>query len=122
MNTMTRKNRYVLLEPDESRLDFFRQLDAWVCRTPKDIIEVVPCALKSSVWISFGPQADDDFLRAVVGRTVAPGRLLALKPPRIESIPLLASYFQRVFGVGPAFRFLPDEELVEVLKYDQEEA
>jgi hypothetical protein len=93
-----------------------------VCRTPKDIVAVVSYATKSSVWISFGPKSDDDFLKAVLGRTMPPGRLLALKPPRIETVPLLTSYFQRVFGIGPAFHFLADEELVEVLKSSQEEA
>lgn len=35
---------------------------------------------------------------------------------------MLSGYFQRVFGIGPDFRFLPDEELVEVLKSPPEQA
>jgi len=113
--------RYVLLEPDRSRRQRFSKLDAWVCRTTKDIVGVVPLVSKSSVWISFGPKADDDFLKAVIGRDVPRGHWLALKPPRLESIPLLSSFFQRMIGVGPAFHFLPDEELADVLNSTPEE-
>src|SRR6516225_2299831 len=109
------KRRYVLLEPGKSRLGTFARLDAWVCRNTKDIAEVAARASKSSVWISFGPKADDDFLKAVVGKSMIPGRLLTLKPPRMDRIPLLSGFFLGMIGIGPAFRFLPDEELVEVL-------
>jgi len=116
------KRRYVLLEPGKSRLGTFARLDAWVCRNTKDIAEVAARASKSSVWISFGPKADDDFLKAVVGKSMIPGRLLTLKPPRMDRIPLLSGFFLGMIGIGPAFRFLPDEELVEVLHLPRQEA
>ncbi len=113
--------RYILLEPTEFRLNHFAHLDAWVCRNRKDIAEVVPHASASSVWISFGSKADHDFLRSVVGKKMPPGRLLALKPPRIEDLSLLAGFFSQLLGVGPT-SYLPDEELAEILNLPQEES
>lgn len=67
--------RFVLLEPGPERLDFFNRLDAWVCKKFQDILEVVPFAPKSAIWISFSPKSNDDLLKAVVGKVIPPGGL-----------------------------------------------
>ncbi|OJW25903.1 MAG: hypothetical protein BGO49_22100 [Planctomycetales bacterium 71-10] len=70
-----------------------------------------------TVFISYGRTSTDAILKA---RLKESGRsrfaqLLTIDPPRMESVPSLLGFFDMVLGLGPAYRWLPAQELVTVL-------
>lgn len=91
-----------------------------VCRDRSEVEAAVTGTTKPMTWISFTSGFTDMLLKeAVETRTDLRGsHLITLTPPRSESIPALLGLFHPVFGLVEGFRWLPDEELVEVLTRD----
>lgn len=88
-----------------------------VCRRSSDLTSLVRESAKERVYVSYRLSSTDDLLKAGLkhGRGAHIGNLLALEPPRPESIPSLSGLFERVIGATPGYRWLPHEELPRVL-------
>jgi hypothetical protein len=88
-----------------------------VCQDRSEVEAAVISAGKRVTWISFTRQFTDILLeKAVAIRSGLGGaHLITLAPPRSESIPALLGLFNPVFGLVEGFRWLPKEELVEVI-------
>ena len=92
----------------------------FVCRDRSEVEEAVTRSARRVTWISFTRQLTDALLeKAVDVRADLRGsHLITLAPPRAESIPALVGLFHPVFGLVEGFRWLPKEELVEVVTLD----
>lgn len=88
-----------------------------VCHDRAEVEAAVGRAARRSTWISFSRRFTDILLeKAVRARADLRGaHLLALTPPRAESIPALLGLFHPVAGLVEGFQWLPREELVEAV-------
>jgi hypothetical protein len=88
-----------------------------VCHDRSEVEAAVIRPRKRVTWVSFTRQFTDILLeKAVAVRSGLGGaHLITLAPPRSESIPALLGLFNSVFGLVEGFRWLPKEELVEVI-------
>src|SRR5205809_818363 len=85
-----------------------------------DIDDEIPDDL---TWIAYTRQYTDELLKAVSRRrakrlrlTVRRGEcVLTVASPRAESVPTLHGLFARIVGDSPGYRWLPKDELSEVL-------
>jgi hypothetical protein len=91
-----------------------------VCHNRSEVEAAVIRPGKRVTWVSFTRQFTDILLeKAVAVRSGLGGaHLITLSPPRSESIPALLGLFNPVFGLVEGFRWLPKEELVEVIAQD----
>ena len=91
-----------------------------VCHDRSEVEAAVINPRKRVTWISFTRQFTDILLeKAVAVRSGLGGaHLITLSPPRLESIPALLGLFNPVFGLVEGFRWLPKDELVEVIRRD----
>jgi hypothetical protein len=89
----------------------------FVCRDRSAVEAAVSGPAKHVTWISFSRHFTDILLEEVVDARadLRSSHLITLVPPRLESIPALLGLFHPVFGVVGGFRWLPKEELVEVI-------
>ena len=86
-----------------------------LCQDRSELEAVVSGLPKRAMWVSFNRAFTEMLLEKVVtSRADLRGsRLLALKPPRPESISALLGLFDSpVFGLVEGFRWLPGEELI----------
>jgi hypothetical protein len=91
-----------------------------VCHDRSEVEAAVTSPTRHMTWISFTRHFTDILLeKAVDTRADLRGsHLLTLTPPRPESISALLGLFRPVFGLVEGFRWLPKEELVEVITRD----
>lgn len=100
----------------------------WLTRFPKDayvvcsrlqqIGDMARQATKDSLWVSSRPTMIDALVRVVAAqhRLETPiGKILMLNPPRAEVVPMLETVFSHVMGQSSSFKFLPLDQLSEVL-------
>jgi len=92
------------------------------CKQRKDISDVLSRATDESLWISPRSNTTDRLLQAMshlsAGRRTTGrrfGNLLMLEPPRAKVLPFLEGLFLNVVGGTSEFKFLPNEQLREVL-------
>lgn len=93
-----------------------------VCRHGQEISAVLSGDTMESLWISSGPAMSDELLR-VISRTGSRlpnvrrrwGSLLTLGAPRPRTIPFLRALFRNLVGEAPGFKWLPSDQLCEVI-------
>lgn len=113
---------FILLDVNDRWRDSLGSERAVFCKRDQDISEVLDRATVESLWISSGPSMTDELLR-VLGRTSAPlhdaahhwGSLLTLGAPRPNAIPFLRTLFQNLVGEAPGFKWLPSDQLREII-------
>lgn len=89
-------------------------VERWrVADLPRRLREAKP----RTVFISYGRGSTDAILKARLKELGRPrfAQLLAIEPPRMESVPSLLGTFDLVLGLGSSYRWLPPRELVTVL-------
>lgn len=115
----------VVLDPDNEFANRFRSLGVVFCQGRGDVAETVKNVTRRSFWVSFKRGATDDLLRNIRACPHERGRILGLltvQAPRPKSIPGLGSCFRRLAGIVPGSKFLPFEELLDVLSAPAHEA
>ena len=113
-----RQNRLILMDIDESRFHRMKIRGAVLCRGREEIAKTMRRVTQQSLWISFQQRTTDDVLRSIQECQHRRGRmygLVAVEPPRPKSVPGLASCFRRLVGTAPDSKFLPMDELLDVV-------
>jgi hypothetical protein len=121
MKTATdRGQRFILLGSHKGILKGPLPSRVIVCRDRSEVEAAVAGPTKRVTWISFTRRFTDILLEeAVDARARLRGtHLITLEPPRAESIPALVGLFHPVLGLVDGLRWLPREELVEVITRD----
>ncbi len=121
--TTEHPRRFVVLDSDRARYERFLGSSVRVCTTPAEIAQAYDENPEHRTWVSYTRKSLDDFVRTVASRrTWRPRRrflqaesLLAVASPRAESVPTLHGLFGRVVGDSPGYRWLPKDELADVL-------
>jgi hypothetical protein len=121
--SVDRIRHYVILDSDRSKYRRYLGSTVSLCRTKDEITKLDEQGLERLTWISFARDRTDDLLKAVAGsRAKLPRRaavrdecVLTIAAPRVESVPLLHGLFARIIGDSPRYRWLPKDELNEVL-------
>ena len=119
---MAAKPRFILLNLDKG---WRKRLGADItlqCKRDKDISGALKSASRDSLWISSSSQMTDALLRVITlsasnlhefGHVW--GSLFTLESPRPNAIPFLRSLFQNLVGESANFKWLPANQLVEVI-------
>jgi len=91
-----------------------------VCRDRSEVEKAVCRPTSRVTWISFTRDFTDILLAKAVSirADLRDSHLITLTPPRSESIAALVGLFHPVFGLVDGFRWLPKEELVDVITRD----
>jgi len=121
--------RFILLDGAKGwkkRLGLGRTVE---CKRDTDIPNVLKSASNDSLWISSSSQMTDALLRALThsaSKVDASGHgwgsLLTLESPRPTAIPFLRTLFHNIVGESASFKWLPIDQLVEVLAGETDEA
>ncbi len=117
--------RFILLNMDKGwkkRLGSDRAVE---CKRDTEIVGVLKSASNDSLWISSSSQMTDALLRAITlsVSTVNDaghrwGSLLTLESPQPNAVPFLRTLFQNLVGESASFKWLPIDQLGEVLAGD----
>jgi len=121
--TAEQPRRYVILDSDGSQYKRYQnRRTVYVCRTADKIAQIYDQELPKVTWISYAQKYTDELLRVVCNphlkKHPAARRdewLLTVAHPRAESVPSLHALFGRLVGDSPAYRWLPKQELLEIL-------
>jgi hypothetical protein len=120
-----KKNRLILMDIDESSVRRMKVRGAVLCRGREEIARAMRQVSERSLWISFKQRTTDDVLRNIQECQHRRGRmygLVTVEPPRPTSVPGLTSCFRRLVGTAPDSKFLPMDELLDVLSAPHAEA
>jgi hypothetical protein len=115
--------RYAILDADGATYRRYLGQNVYLCRSADEIARLYDNEVQGLTWITYSRRYTDELLKAVGRRQngtsrLAPRRnecLLTVVSPRPESIPGLHGIFRQILGDSPAYRWLPKEELTEVL-------
>jgi DNA-binding Xre family transcriptional regulator len=114
--------RYFLLDGDSLLTARFKQGKIYDLEDARAWKNIFDAASSESTWISTSAEKTAELLRAASAFLTSHrrtryvlGDLLMLQPPRAESVPALHVFFRRVAGQVEAFKWLPSDELAEVL-------
>ncbi len=123
MKAVNRIRQFAILDFYRDR--FERHLSSTVrfCSTQVDIGKVYDDGSDDLMWISYTQKLTDELLKVVAKRRIASGRLasprhesvLTVASPRLDSVPTLHGLFSQIIGDSPGYRWLPKDELCDVL-------
>jgi hypothetical protein len=121
--TIEYPRRYVVLDSDRARYERFLGNIVRVCTTRAEIANVYEENPEDLTWVSYTRRFLDDLLRTVARRRAERQRfplrrvecVLTVASPRAESVPALHGLFAHIVGDSPGYRWLPKDELSEVL-------
>lgn len=98
-----------------------------VCNSLTQMSEVARRANKDSLWIVSRSEMIDQLIRAMgefvlarSARETRLGNLLMLDAPRTRTLAVLPRFFESVVGTDSSFKFLPPDQLAEVLSAPKE--
>jgi hypothetical protein len=114
---------YFGIEPKADEVVFFGSGESITFQTLSGWAEVFEHSTRKSTWISTSAKGAERLVQEATARSFNSGRgskvnlgdLLALESPATKSLPALGTVFHRVIGQVPGFRWLPQDELFEVL-------
>jgi hypothetical protein len=124
MTTTAKHNRqYAILDSDRQIYAPFLGSHVSVCSSARKIAQCYDESPQGLTWIAWSRRFTDELLKIVSHRRAQQSGLgssredsvLTVSAPRLESIPVLHGLFAHVVGDSPAYRWLPKDELVEVL-------
>jgi hypothetical protein len=115
--------RYVILDANIAHFKRFLSKSVQLCRTQAEIARAYDEAADGRTWISFSQKWTDELLKAVAERQRTrqarshPRQecVLTIAVPRPASVPTLHGLFANIVGDSPSYRWLPKDELSEVL-------
>jgi len=121
--TADRERRYVILDRDRAKFARYLGSKVHLCRTATEIATLYDRDLRALTWISCTREFTDQLLktacrlRAKMTRRAARQDecVITIASPRAESVPTLHALFSCIVGDSPAYRWLPKDELAEVL-------
>jgi hypothetical protein len=114
-NALNSERRLILLGSRKRLLPEPLPRRVSLCRDRSELEAAVSGLPKVATWVSFNRAFTDMLLEKVIDlrADLRGSRLLALKPPRAESIAALLGLFDSpIFGLTEDFRWLPGEELI----------
>jgi hypothetical protein len=116
--TADRAPRIAVLDSARARYNRFLQAGVAVCRTEREIENLYAANPMNLTWLSWKTNLTDLLLRSLL--EIKPRRpkgesILTIEPARPESLPTLRGLFESVVGDSPNYKWLPYEELLEVL-------
>lgn len=117
LNKRAHPRRLVVLADDGLLEDPWLGDRLLVCRNREEIGRALDDEPRRTLWLSHSVSLTDALLEMLVegGICLREAGLILLAPPRPASVPVLSALFGKVLGAAPSFRWLPVEELVEVL-------
>jgi hypothetical protein len=115
--------RYVILDSNRDRFKRFLSSTVYFCKTQAEIGKLYDDVSDDLTWVSYTQKFTDELLKAVAGRRsmrqkLTPPRhecVLTITSPRPASVPALHGLFSHIVGDSPSYRWLPKDELSEVL-------
>jgi DNA-directed RNA polymerase subunit H (RpoH/RPB5) len=123
--TMTKaaEHAYVILDSNRERFKRFLSSTVYFCRTQAEIGKVYDDVPDDLTWISYTQKFTDELLKAVARRRPLRRKgtlrrhecVVTVASPRLESLPTLHGLFSHIVGDSPSYRWLPNDELSEVL-------
>src|SRR5438552_2585678 len=123
MTRVTETRRYVILDSDRQKFKRFLGNTVRLCTTRAEIANVYDEAPRDLTWITYSRKFTDELLKIALRRRAqrlkrtGRGResVMTVASPRPQSVPTLHGLFARIVGDSPGYRWLPKEELAEVL-------
>jgi len=114
---------YVVLDSDRARYERFLGSSIRLCTTEAEIAMVYDESPDDLTWVSYAQRFLDRLVKVVARRRAErhrfqqhrEGRVLTIASPRAESVPTLHALFGQIVGDSPGYRWLPKDELAEVL-------
>jgi hypothetical protein len=121
--TAEHEHAFVILDSNRERFKRFLSSTVYFCRTQAEIGKVYDDVPDSLTWISYTQKFTDELLKAVARRRALRHKgtlsrhecLVTVASPRLESLPTLHGLFSHIVGDSPSYRWLPKDELSEVL-------
>jgi hypothetical protein len=115
--------RYVILDSNRDRFKRFLSSTVYFCKSQAEIAKVYNDVSDDLTWITYTQKFTDELLKAVARKRVIrrvdtlPRHdcVLTVASPRLESLPTLHGLFSHIVGDSPGYRWLPKDELSEVL-------
>lgn len=121
--------RFILLNMDKGWMKRLGSDRTVACKRDTDIPGVLKSVSNDSLWISSSSHMTDALLRAITHSVSTVhefghcwGSLLTLESPKPNAIPFLRTLFQHVVGESASFKWLPSDQLGEVLAGDSNAA
>lgn len=119
--------RFILLDLDKGWKKRLGSDRVVVCGRDTEILGALKSASIDSLWISSTSQMTDALLRAITRASTHNvshrwGRLLTLESPQPNTVPFLRSLFENLIGESSRFKWIPLEQLAEVLAGDGADA
>ena len=112
--TTTTTNRFVLLQRSGSK-STKKIIGIQICHTEDDVLSAVKTA-RYPFWISRNDKLTTRFLKAAIANpSYKPRCLITLTPPHPQCVPSLQGVVQRLIGATIDHKWLPWDELQEVL-------
>lgn len=111
-----------------SVLSFDRETSQSIaCATKQDILAVIDLPQRDRIWFSFNNEGTSSVIEACVENTVIRhgartlfGDLIMFEPLE-KKTPVLSGFFERIVGDTPGHKWLPEDQLREVLSAPREE-
>jgi hypothetical protein len=123
MKTSDHSRRYVIVDSNRERFKRFLSSTVYFCKTQAEIGKVYDDVSDDLTWITYTQKFTDELLKAVARRWATHRRLtvrrheyvLTVASPRPQSVPTLHGLFSHIVGDSPGYRWLPNDDLPEVL-------
>lgn len=121
--TASRNRQYVILDSNRRKFERFLSKTVHFCDTQAEIGKVYDAVSDDLTWITYTQKFTDELLKAVIKRRAIrhPGAffrrecVMTIASPRLSSVPTLHGLFSHIVGDSPSYRWLPKDELLEVL-------
>jgi DNA-directed RNA polymerase subunit H (RpoH/RPB5) len=115
--------RYVIVDSNRERFKRFLSSTVYFCKTQAEIGKLYDDVSDDLTWITYTQKFTDELLKAVASRRAVRGRrtprrrecVVTVASPRLQSVPTLHGLFSQIVGDSPGYRWLPKDELPEVL-------
>jgi len=114
--------RYVILDSNRARFQRFLGNTVYFCKSRAQVAQLYDSPPDNLTWIAYSAKVLDELLKTAA-KSLTHGKsrvrknehIVTVASPRPESIPALRSLFPSTVGDNRAYRWLPKDELLEVL-------
>ena len=115
--------RYVILDSNRDRFERFLSSTVYFCKSQAEIAKVYDDVSDDLTWITYTQKFTDELMKTVARKRAIRRKftlprhecVLTVASPRLESLPTLHGLFSHIVGDSPGYRWLPKDELLEVL-------
>ncbi|MSU77605.1 MAG: hypothetical protein EXS16_05855 [Gemmataceae bacterium] len=121
--TASRIRQYVILDSNRRKFERFLSKTVRFCKTQAEIDKVYDDVSDDLTWITYTQKFTDELLKVVIKRRAMRRTgtflrrecVMTIASPRLGCVPTLHGLFSHIVGDNPSYRWLPKDELLEVL-------